>query len=93
MHSEYLIAYRDRDAVPHGPLTIASRARGAVTFQHALIVRGQVAGTWKTTRHAGSVLIHAEPLRRLNRVERHALGETVRRYEQFLSAGVTLTIG
>jgi hypothetical protein len=93
IYDEYLVAYRDRDAVPHGPSIIASSARGPVTFQHALVVHGQVAGTWRTTRHAGSVLIHAVPMRRLNRLERHALGETVRRYEQFLSAAVTLTVG
>jgi Winged helix DNA-binding domain len=93
IYDEYLVAYRDRDAVPHGPSIIASSARGSVTFQHALVVHGQVAGTWRTTRHAGRVLIHAVPMRRLNRLERHALGEAVRRYEQFLSAGVTLTVG
>lgn len=93
VYDEYLVAYRDREAVPHGPSSIASSARGAVTFQHALVVHGQVAGTWRTTRHAGSVLLHVVPLRRLNRMERHALDETVYRYQQFLSAEVTLTVG
>ena len=89
IYDEYLVAYRDRAAVPHGPMTLASRARDAVTFQHALVVHGQVAGTWRTRRHAGRVLIDLLPLRRLRRLERDALDEAVLRYEQFLSAGVT----
>ncbi|HXW08200.1 MAG TPA: winged helix DNA-binding domain-containing protein [Vicinamibacterales bacterium] len=93
VYDEYLVAYRDRDAVPHGPSTIVSGGRGSVTFQHALLIRGQVAGTWRTTRHAGKVLVHVVPLRRLSRSERGALGEAVRRYERFLATGVTLTLG
>ena len=93
VYDEYLVAYRDRDVVPHGPPTIVSRTRGSVTFQHALVVCGQVAGTWRTTRRAGRVLIDVVPLRRLNRLESRALGEAVHRYEQFLSAGVMLTVG
>jgi hypothetical protein len=92
IYDEYLVAYRDRDAVPHGPSTIASTSRGPVTFQHALVVGGQVAGTWRTTRRAEAASIHAVPLRRLSRAERASLVGTVRRHEQFLTAAVTLTI-
>ena len=93
IYDEYLVAYRDRDAVPHGPSTLASSGPRPVTFQHAIILRGQVAGTWRTTRRAGEISMHAIPLRRLGRAERGAVGQAVRRYERFVSAGVTLTIG
>ena len=92
IYDEYLVAYRDREAVPHGPSTIASR-RGSVTFQHALVVNGEVAGTWRTTRRGDDVSIHVVPLRRLSRVERGAVAEAVRRYERFLPGGVTFTLG
>ena len=46
-----LVAYRDRDAVPHGPSVVESRSRGPVRFQHALVIGGQVAGTWRTVRN------------------------------------------
>jgi len=93
IYDEYLVSYRDRDAVPHGPPTLASTMRGPVTFQHAIIVGGQVSGTWRTSRQGGKVLLHAVPLRRLSRSEQRALTETVDRYQRFLSTGVDLTVG
>ncbi len=91
IYDEYLVAYRDRDAVPHGPTALASKSAGSVTFRHALVVAGQVAGTWRTTRQAGAVSMHAVPLRPFSRAVRRALTEAVLRYEQFLSVGVELT--
>ncbi len=45
IYDEYLVAYRDREAVPHGPSVIASLSGKSVNFQHALVIDGQVAGT------------------------------------------------
>ena len=92
IYDEYLVAYRDREAVPHGPSVIASGSGNAVNFQHALVIAGQVAGTWRMTRKPATVLIDAVPLRRLTRLERHALGEAVHRYERFLDAPAELSI-
>jgi winged helix DNA-binding protein len=92
IYDEYLIAYRDRDAVPHGPWTVKWGSPGAVNFHHALVIAGRVAGTWRVTRSAQEVLIHATPLRRLTRVERRALTDAVHRYERFLSVPVQLSI-
>jgi hypothetical protein len=92
IYDEYLVAYRDREAVPHRPSVIASGAATPVIFQHALIIAGQVAGTWRVTRKLGTVLIDAVPLRRLSRPERRALGEAVQRYERFLGAPTELSI-
>ena len=50
IYDEFLVAYRDREAVPHGPTTVASGPRASVTFQHALAIAGQVAGTWRRQR-------------------------------------------
>src|SRR4249919_318544 len=80
VYDEYLVAYRDREAVPHGPGTIKSRSRGSVTLQHALVVAGQVAGTWKTVRNARGLTVDVIPLRRLTAPERRALAETAARY-------------
>ena len=92
VYDEYLVAYRDREAVPHGPSVIASGSGHRVNFQHALVIAGQVAGTWRTTRKTGAVVIAAVPQRRLTRPERHALGEAVHRYERFLGAPTELSI-
>jgi len=94
VYDEYLIAYRDRDAVPHGPSAVVSKGGApAVTFQHTLVIAGQVAGTWRRSRDARAVLIDAVPLRRLTGQERRAVGEAVRRYERFICAPTRLSLG
>ena len=93
IYDEYLVAYRDRQAVPHGPtVVVTSDTRAFVTFQHAMVIAGQVAGTWRVTRTPRGVTVHATPLRRLNRPEQRALGDTVERYERFVSAPVEFSI-
>ena len=89
---EYLVAYRDREAVPHGPSTIVSSSSGSVTFQHAFVIAGEVAGTWRPTRSTTGVLIRGVPLRRLNSTERRALTAAVQRFEKFLGSRVTFSI-
>jgi hypothetical protein len=92
IYDEYLIAYRDREAVPHGPSVVTSASRGSVTFQHALVIGGHVAGTWRITRSPRTVLIAAVALRPLTRPERRAVSEAAARYEQFISLPVQLSI-
>jgi winged helix DNA-binding protein len=93
IYDEYLVAYRDREAVPHTTSTLSSNAGGVVTFQHALMIAGQVAGTWRLERKARTNLIRAFVRRRLSGRERQALGEAVDRYASFVAAPVSLSIG
>jgi hypothetical protein len=92
IYDEYTVAYRDRDVVPHATFTVVTGSRGAVNFQHALVIAGQVAGTWRTTRQGSGVLIRVVPFRRLSSRERRALEEAVDRYERFSPAPVTLSL-
>jgi len=92
VYDEYLVAYRDRDAVPHGPSVIKSRSRGPATFQHALVIAGQVAGTWKTARDTSRLVVDVIPLRRLTALERRALADEAKRYGTFLQLPVSLSI-
>lgn len=92
IYDEYLVAYRDRTAVPHGPSKIASSS-DSVTFQHAVVIAGQVAGTWRLTRSAKGIAIRATALRPLTSAERNALTAAVQRFEQFLRLRVTFSIG
>jgi len=92
IYDEYLVSYRDRQAVPHGPTVVPSRSRGGVTFQHALVIGGQVAGTWKVTRSPEGVSIDVIPLRKLTRTERTQLGPVAERYSRFVGLPVSLSI-
>jgi hypothetical protein len=91
VYDEYLVSYRDRAAVPHASAEIRSRAGGIVTFLHALVVAGQVAGTWKVARVAGGAAVSVIALRRLTRSERKAITEAAADYGRFLEAPVTVS--
>ena len=88
IYDEYLIAYRDRRAVPH--LSSGRHGDGgeAVTFQHALIIAGQVAGTWRTTPRVGAAELDVVPRRRLTGAERRALEDAILRYRAFIGSPV-----
>jgi hypothetical protein len=92
IYDEYLVAYRDRHAVPHGPSTIPSTSRAAVAFQHAVVRAGQVAGTWRTRRTASAVTVHAVPLQRLSAADRASLTAAVDRYQRFVGLPLELVV-
>ena len=50
IYDEDLVSYRDRVAVPHSSGTVGAGPT-TVTFRHALVISGQVAGTWNTGAH------------------------------------------
>ena len=89
IYDEYLVSYRDRFAVPHGPTVVKSGAR-SVTFQHALVIGGQVAGTWRLARAAGHIALDVVPLRKLTQIERGQVKEAAERYSRFVGAPVRL---
>jgi len=89
VYDEYLVAYRDREAVPHA---INSPSRGTGTFQHAVVIAGQIAGTWKAVRSAGGLTVNVIPLRRLTGPERRALTEVAVRYGRFLDLAASVSI-
>ena len=92
IYDEYLVAYRDRAAVPHGPSGIAAESGQRVIFQHAAIIDGHIAGTWRTFRGSRDVTVTVTPLRRLKRDERRALANAGERYQRFLESPVEVEI-
>jgi hypothetical protein len=92
IYDEYLVAYRDRVAVPYGPSMVRSRAGGYMRFQHALVIAGQVAGTWRAAPKRNGVQIDVAPLRRLTKLEQRALRREVARYQRFLGTPVSVAL-
>src|SRR4029077_13749617 len=89
IYDEYLVAYRDRTAVPHvTAAAIDTASSDPITFRHAMIVAGQVAGTWRVKQDPESILLDLIPVRRLTRTERRALEEAAERYRRFIRADV-----
>ena len=84
IYDEYLVAYRDREAVPHGPSTVRDGGR-PVLFQHAILIDGHVAGTWRTPPPGRGGAISIVPLRTLHAGERDAIDHAADRYRRFSS--------
>jgi hypothetical protein len=84
IYDEYIVAYRDRLAVPHGSERLTPIAVG-ITFQHALIVDGQIAGTWKLNRRGTRVTPETIPLRALTGAEARDARDAARRCAQFFA--------
>ena len=70
IYDEYVVAYRDRVAVPHGAL-----------FRHFVVINGQIAGGWQPSRD-GSVTI--TPSRRFTAREQKAAERAAQRYMDFV---------
>ncbi len=91
IYDEYLVAYRDRHAVPHLAQTVGASGRSA-TFQHALVIDGQVAGTWRTAGNGGAAAVEIIATRPITALERRAIAARGEQYERFLGVPVTLAI-
>jgi len=76
IYDEYLVAYRDRAAV--------RRFNGAGGLQPSVVIRGQVVGSWRTTRNGGDVSLEIMAGRTLTQAEQRSLKRTVALYETFV---------
>ena len=83
IYDEYLVAYRDREAIPSGASRITSAYGRPVNFQHAVILDGKVAGTWRLMRTSRTIVLTATMLRKITARERRALADAVKRYQRF----------
>src|SRR5215210_2619384 len=81
IYDEYLVAYRDLQVVPRPAYLMGN-------FQHALVIEGQVAGTWRTTASRKAVAVTVETLRPLSAYERRRLEREVTRYSRFIGTPV-----
>jgi hypothetical protein len=85
IYDEYLVSYRDHQAVPRPAYALGG-------FQHALVIAGQVAGTWRTVPGPKQLVVSVTPLRRLTAAERRGLTRAVARYRRFLGVPVSLSV-
>jgi hypothetical protein len=79
------VAYRDLQAVPRPPYLMGN-------FQHAMVIGGQVAGTWRIIAGMAGPTIEVRPLRRLTPADRRGLVEAATRYGRFLKTPVSLSV-
>jgi hypothetical protein len=94
-YDEYLVAYRDRDALvapsrrAAASRPRASNPRGGDVFSHSLVVDGVLAGSWTRTHQRDGVTLDIAPCRRLDPAERRAVAAAAERYGRFMQQPVT----
>lgn len=82
-YDEYTVAYQDRGAVMSRE--VAARAdSGHGIFHPAVVIDGQVAGTWSRELKKASVAITCRPFAQFDRRQSQALAAAAQRYAQFL---------
>jgi hypothetical protein len=92
IYDEFIVSYRDRAAVPHAAAAMPRGAGTSVTFQHALIIGGQIAGTWRLTKRARGVSLRVFPTRPLKAREQEAVAGAIDRYARFRRESGGLTV-
>jgi Winged helix DNA-binding domain len=83
-YDEYLVAYKDRDAVVS---TIATQRIGEGKFDpyaHPLVLDGKLAGTWRRTVTQQAAHVSVSPFRRLSRENSRTLDDAAGRLANFL---------
>jgi hypothetical protein len=82
-YDEYTVAYQDRSAVLSGE--VAARAdSGHGIFHPAMVIDGQVAGTWSRELKKTAVAITCRPFARIDRRQSQLLAAAAQRYAAFL---------
>ena len=83
-YDEYLIAYTGR-----GPVVGPPRGRSDA-FPHHVVIDGRLAGCWRRTLRAGSVVVSVAPYGRIGRERSDDLRAAAERYSRFLGTPLIL---
>jgi hypothetical protein len=88
---EYLVGYRGgRKGLDSSGVVQAGARR--VLSPHAVILDGQLVGTWRRELTPAAMTIEVQPLRALDRTERAAVGSAAARYGEFVALPIQLRV-
>jgi hypothetical protein len=90
---EYIVGYTDRSAIYDSSHSNKLDARGNPLFQHTIMVKGLVVGTWKRIRRKGALVIETNLFTRLTKAEDRSVALAIQRYGDFLELPVVLALG
>ncbi|WP_438022430.1 winged helix DNA-binding domain-containing protein [Sorangium sp. So ce233] len=89
---EYLVAYRNRDAVLAPEHARRINAGGGM-LDPCIVIDGRVAGVWRRALARRRVAIEVTPFEPLSKKEQQAVADAAQRYGEFLGLEVELTLG
>ena len=87
-YDEFLVGFAGFDEARRGGRPVG----GPVAFDAALVIDGQVAGSWKRTIKKQAVIIEVAPFAPLSAAKGEAVAVAARRYGDFVGMAVTCTI-
>ncbi len=83
-YDEYVVGYTDRDAIFDAVHAEHLDARHNPLFNHAIVSRGAIIGTWKRTVTGDELKIEAKLFHEPGRQEERALNSAANRLSRFL---------
>lgn len=91
-YDEYLIAYKDREAVvgPGHSANLVARSNGG--FPHHLVIDGRLAGGWRRTLNGHAMTIEVAPYKALTAAQKEAVAAATDRYGEFLNQQAELVL-
>jgi hypothetical protein len=84
-YDEYIVGYKNRDAVFDASHTQKLDARGNVLFNHTIVMNGRIVGTWKRTIKKDTVIITPDFFTPLDEAEIQAFTASTNNYAAFLA--------
>src|SRR6266487_128997 len=89
---EYMVGYTDRSAIFDVSHTDKLDSRGSILNQYAIVIDGQVMGTWKRTVKKSEVMVELAPFVTLTDAENQAIIGATQQYGKFLGLPVVLAV-
>jgi hypothetical protein len=83
-YDEYIVGLKDRSAYGVRLESSGVKERNSALAGNALVINGQIVGTWRRTFVRGSVVVEPKPLIGLSESERRAVGMAARKFGRFL---------
>ncbi|SFM66950.1 Winged helix DNA-binding domain-containing protein [Chitinophaga sp. YR627] len=84
-YDEYLVAYKDREVIHSADSASMLNRDGNPLFSNIILVKGQIAGTWKRTFKKKDIIIDLYPIEPFNKSTQARLDKEIARFKQFYS--------
>ena len=86
---EFIVAYRDRDALLHAAFRADPKRIGMAVLAHAMIVNGELIGGWRRETSGRGVTVTMNPAMPFDRSLRAGFEMAEENYRKFLQSSVT----
>ena len=87
-YDEYIVGYTDRSAIFDSSHSNKLDSRGNPLFQHTIVVKGRIAGTWKRILKKDALVIETNLFTPLTKAEDRSVALAIQRYGEFLELPV-----